>query len=118
MLTRFLIAMLLIIIISGTTFYNNDNFKNTISDKEIETMTVILDRSLVSYYTNHAGELPAVLDDDVIKIMGLEDIVEPEYFIYTRISENTFRLEAQLSNGILRSAHSGEALIEIEPDEP
>ena len=53
MLIRFLIAMLLIIIISGTTFYNNDNFKNSVSDKEIETMTVILDRSLVHYYTNH-----------------------------------------------------------------
>ena len=30
MLIRFLIAMLLIIIISGTTFYNNDNFKNSV----------------------------------------------------------------------------------------
>ena len=118
MLIRFLIAMLLIIIISGTTFYNNDNFKNSVSDKEIETMTVILDRSLVHYYTNHAGELPASLDEDVIKIMGLEDIVDMQYFTYTRTSDNSFLLEAQLTNGTIRSAHSGEALVEIEAEEP
>lgn len=118
MLIRFLIAMLLIIIISGTTFYNNDNFKNSVSDKEIETMSVILDRSIVSYYTNHFGELPPALNDDVIKIMGLEDMVNLDYFTYTRTSDNTFRLEAKLSTSNVQSAHSGEALVIIEPEEP
>lgn len=118
MLIRFLIAMLLIIIISGTTFYNNDNFKNTVTDKQIEGMTVILDRALVAYYTNHAGELPTNLDDDVLLIMGLEDMVNLDYFTYTRTSDNTFRLEAKLSTGNVQSAHSGEALVIIEPEEP
>ena len=113
-----LICMVLPVRLRISFWNNNDNFKNSVSDKEIETMSVILDRSIVSYYTNHFGELPPALNDDVIKIMGLEDMVDLDYFTYTRTSDNTFRLEAKLSTGNVQSAHSGEALVIIEPEEP
>lgn len=114
MLFKLLIALAIIMILaSGPSVTLN---KTGISDKELQSITTILDRSLVSYYKNHSGELPDDLSEDVLVVMGLENL-DLNNFTYTKTSDNTFRLSVRLSNNqVILSANSDKELPIIEHD--
>ena len=114
MFIKLLIALAIILVMTGPLPLKSQSMKNTISDKEVETMITILDKAVVSYYISHAGVLPAELNSDVRLIMGLENIdITP--FNYVKVDDNTFRLQGRLSSGSIQSANSGVELITINP---
>lgn len=116
MLTRVILALALAIMLfsgSGINGFSISSFKSSIHDKEVETSTAILDKAIVSWYTNHSGVVPDNISADMIKIMGLEDM-DVTMFTYTKVADNQFRLVAQLSNNkTLTSANSNRALPEV-----
>lgn len=114
MLIKLLVAIAVILMMTGPLPIKSQSMKASITDKEVETMITILDKSIVSYYVSHAGMLPTELDGDVRLIMGLENI-DMTPFTYVKVDDNTFRLQGRLSSGSIQSANSGIELIEINP---
>lgn len=114
MLIKLLVAIAVILMMTGPLPMKSQSLKASIADKEVETMITILDKSIVSYYVSHAGMLPTEIDEDVRLIMGLENI-DMTPFTYVKVDDNTFRLQGRLSSGSIQSANSGVELIEINP---
>lgn len=114
MLIKLLVAIAILLVMAGSMPISSQSMKDSITDKEIETMITILDKSIVSYYVSHAGMLPTEIDEDVRLIMGLENI-DMTPFTYVKVDDNTFRLQGRLSSGSIQSANSGVELIEINP---
>ena len=116
MFIRVILALALAIMLfsgSGLSGFGISSFKSSISDKELETSTAILDKAIISWYTNHSGVVPDVISADMIKIMGLEDM-DVSKFTYTKLADNKFSLVVQLSgNRTLSSANSNKDLPEL-----
>ena len=70
--------------------------KTAIADKQIVSNSAMLDKAIVNWYTSHDYELPESLSKDMLAIMGLHDI-DLSKFTYTKLSDNKFRLVANLS---------------------
>ena len=114
LIIKFLIALAIVLAMVGPSPLKSQSMTNSISDKEIETITAILDKSIVSYYVSHSGELPDGLDTDTCIVMGLQHI-DLTPFTYTKVDDNTFQLTATLSNATITSVNSTKELIEFEP---
>lgn len=116
MFVRILLAMALAVMLfagSGIDGFSIKSLRSSISDKEIETNTVILDSAIVSWYCHHSGVVPDHIDVNVIKIMGLEDM-DVNNLNYTKIADNKFTLVATLSNkSKLYSANSNKDLPDL-----
>ena len=115
MMIKFLLALAILMVITGPTFISSRSMKDSISDKEISTMTAIIDKSIVSYYVNHSGQLPTALDANTLTVMGLSGL-DVSMFSYTKVDANTFTLIAVLSDGSMTSVNSGIELPEIKPE--
>lgn len=70
--------------------------KTAIADKQIVSNSAMLDKAIINWYTSHNYELPESLSKDMLAIMGLHDI-DLSKFTYTKLSDNKFRLVANLS---------------------
>lgn len=70
--------------------------KTAIADKQIVSDSAMLDKAIINWYTSHDYELPESLSKDMLAIMGLHDI-DLSKFTYTKLSDNKFRLVANLS---------------------
>lgn len=70
--------------------------KTAIADKQIVSNGAMLDKAIINWYTSHDYELPESLSKDMLAIMGLHDI-DLSKFTYTKLSDNKFRLVANLS---------------------
>ena len=70
--------------------------KTAIADKQIVSNSAMLDKAIINWYTSHDYELPKSLNKDMLAIMGLHDI-DLSKFTYTKLSDNKFRLVANLS---------------------
>lgn len=70
--------------------------KTAIADKQIISSSAMLDKAIINWYTSHDYELPESLSKDMLAIMGLHDI-DLSKFTYTKLSDNKFRLVANLS---------------------
>lgn len=70
--------------------------KTAIADKQIISNSAMLDKAIINWYTSHDYELPESLSKDMLAIMGLHDI-DLSKFTYTKLSDNKFRLVANLS---------------------
>lgn len=70
--------------------------KTAIADKQIVSNSAMLDKAIINWYTSHDYELPESLSKDMLAIMGLHDI-DLSQFTYTKLSDNKFRLVANLS---------------------
>lgn len=70
--------------------------KTAIADKQIVSNGAMLDKAIINWYTSHDYELPESLNKDMLAIMGLRDI-DLSKFTYTKLSDNKFRLVANLS---------------------
>lgn len=70
--------------------------KTAIADKQIVSNSAMLDKAIINWYTSHDYELPESLSKDMLAIMGLYDI-DLSKFTYTKLSDNKFRLVANLS---------------------
>lgn len=114
MFIKLIIALAIVLVMAGPLPINSPSMKDSVLDKELETMATIIDEAIVSYYVNHAGVLPVNLDVNVLLVMGLEHI-DMSSFNYEKVDDNTFKLTARLSNSILTSVNSDKELIEIEP---
>ena len=114
MLIKVLIAIAIILMMTGPLPIKSQSIKASISDKEIEAMITIIDKAVVSYYVSHAGVLPTELNGDVRLIMGLGNI-DMTPFTYAKVDDNTFRLQGRLSSRSILSANSGVDLITINP---
>ena len=114
MLIKVLIAIAIILMMTGPLPIKSQSMKASISDKEIEAMITIIDKAVVSYYVSHAGILPTELNGDVRLIMGLGNI-DMTPFTYAKVDDNTFRLQGRLSSRSIQSANSGVDLIAINP---
>ena len=114
MLIKVLIAIAIILMMTGPLPIKSQSMKASISDKEIEAMITIIDKAVVSYYVSHAGVLPTELNGDVRLIMGLGNI-DMTPFTYAKVDDNTFRLQGRLSSRSILSANSGVDLITINP---
>ena len=115
MMIKFLLALVILMLITGPTSISSKSMKDSISDKEISTMTAIIDKSIVSYYVNHSGQLPTALDANTLTVMGLSGL-DVSKFSYAKVDANTFTLRAVLSNGSMTSVNSGTELPEITPE--
>lgn len=71
--------------------------KTAIADKQIVSNSAMLDKAIINWYTSHDYELPESLSKDMLAIMGLHDI-DLSKFTYTKLSDNKFRLVANLSS--------------------
>lgn len=117
LIIKFLIALSIMLVMVGPSPLKSQSMTNSIRDKELETIISIVDKSIISYYVNHSGELPNSLSQDVRVIMGL-DRVDVSLFTYTKIDSNTFRLTTTLSSGrVVTSVNSNIELVEINPVE-
>ena len=114
MLIKVLIAIAIILMMTGPLPIKSQSMKASISDKEIEAMITIIDKAVVSYYVSHAGVLPTELNGDVRLIMGLGNI-DMTPFTYAKVDDNTFSLQGRLSSRSIQSANSGVNLIAINP---
>lgn len=70
--------------------------KTAIADKQTVSNSAMLDKAIVNWYTAHDYELPESLSKEMLAIMGLHDI-DLSKFTYTKLSDNKFRLVANLS---------------------
>lgn len=70
--------------------------KTAIADKQIVSNGAMLDKAIINWYTSHDYKLPESLSKDMLAIMGLHDI-DLSKFTYTKLSDNKFRLVANLS---------------------
>lgn len=70
--------------------------KTAIADKQTVSNSAMLDKAIVNWYTAHDYELPESLSKEMLTIMGLHDI-DLSKFTYTKLSDNKFRLVANLS---------------------
>ena len=114
LIIKFLIALAIGLVMIGPSPLRSQSMTNSITDKEISTILAIVDKSIVTYYVSHSGELPDALDANTRVVMGLEHI-DLAPFSYSKVDSNTFQLQAALSNGILTSVNSNKELIDIEP---
>lgn len=71
--------------------------KTAIADKQTVSDSAMLDKAIINWYTSHDYELPESLSKEMLAIMGLYDI-DLSKFIYTKLSDNKFRLIATLSD--------------------
>lgn len=70
--------------------------KTAIADKQIVSNGAMLDKAIINWYTSHDYKLPESLSKDMLAIMGLHDI-DLSKFTYNKLSDNKFRLVANLS---------------------
>lgn len=70
--------------------------KTAIADKQIVSNGAMLDKAIINWYTSHDYELPESLSKNMLAIMGLHDI-DLSKFTYIKLSDNKFRLVANLS---------------------
>lgn len=114
LMIKLLISLAIVLVMAGPLPINSPSIRNSVTDKEVETLTTVIDKSVVSYYVNHAGTLPDALDENVMLIMGLDGI-DMDSFTYVKVDDDTFRLIGHLTSGNVMSANSGIDLMEIEP---
>lgn len=110
MLVKCLIALCILIAVMSIGYRGTDSVNKALNNKDLETRATILDSAIISYYCNHHGTLPASLDSNTLKVMGLSDI-DLTNITYTKNSDRRFTLTAKLSTGNLNSANSGKDLI-------
>lgn len=107
-----IILLLVAFIVGGNTSGISRSFNTTVNDKELQSMSIILDSAILKYYNNHS-ELPEYIDENILHSMGLDDY-DWSKFTYQKVSENQFILTAELSNGTWISSYSNKNLPEIE----
>lgn len=90
--------------------------KNSITDKELEAHHAILDQAIVTYYKNHAYELPNELTQDTLFIMGLDNI-DITKFEYQKTATNSFILTVQLSTSKKITSANSNKLLPTFPEE-
>lgn len=91
-----IILFLVTLLVGGNTSGISRSFKTSINDKELQSMSIVLDNAILNYYTNHS-ELPEYIDNNILHIMGLSDY-DLSKFTYQKLADNKFMLTAELSN--------------------
>lgn len=112
LLKAIIILFLVTLLISGNTSGISRSYKDSVSDKELQSMSIILDSAILKYYTSHS-ELPEYIDNNMLHIMGLSDY-DLSKFTYQKITDNKFILTAELSNQTWTSSYSNKELPTIE----
>lgn len=98
MLVKIILALAIACMFMGGIGAAGDitGLKTAIADKQIVSNGAMLDKAIINWYTSHDYELPESLNKDMLAIMGLHDI-DLSKFTYTKLSDNKFRLVANLS---------------------
>lgn len=90
--------------------------KTAIADKQIVSNSAMLDKAIINWYTSHDYELPESLSKDMLAIMGLHDI-DLSKFTYTKLSDNKFRLVANLSGKKTETSVNSNRDLPLKPSE-
>lgn len=90
--------------------------KTAIADKQIVSNSAMLDKAIINWYTSHDYELPESLSKDMLAIMGLHDI-DLSKFTYTKLSDNKFRLVANLSGKKTEASVNSDRDLPLKPAE-
>lgn len=88
--------------------------KTAIADKQIVSNSAMLDKAIINWYTSHNYELPESLSKDMLAIMGLHDI-DLSKFTYTKLSDNKFRLVANLSGKKIETSVNSDRDLPVKP---
>lgn len=88
--------------------------KTAIADKQIVSNSAMLDKAIINWYTSHDYELPESLSKDMLAIMGLHDI-DLSKFTYTKLSDNKFRLVANLSGKKIETSVNSDRDLPLKP---
>lgn len=88
--------------------------KTAIADKQIVSNSAMLDKAIINWYTSHDYELPESLSKDMLAIMGLHDI-DLSKFTYTKLSDNKFRLVANLSGKKTKTSVNSDRDLPLKP---
>lgn len=88
--------------------------KTAIADKQIVSNSAMLDKAIINWYTSHDYELPESLSKDMLDIMGLYDI-DLSKFTYTKLSDNKFRLVANLSGKKTETSVNSDRALPLKP---
>lgn len=88
--------------------------KTAIADKQIVSNSAMLDKAIINWYTSHDYELPESLSKDMLDIMGLYDI-DLSKFTYTKLSDNKFRLVANLSSKKTETSVNSDRALPLKP---
>lgn len=88
--------------------------KTAIADKQIVSNSAMLDKAIINWYTSHDYELPESLSKDMLAIMGLHDI-DLSKFTYTKLSDNKFRLVANLSGKKTETSVNSDRALPLKP---
>ena len=88
--------------------------KTAIADKQIVSNSAMLDKAIINWYTSHNYELPESLSKDMLAIMGLHDI-DLSKFTYTKLSDNKFRLVANLSGKKIETSVNSDRDLPLKP---
>lgn len=88
--------------------------KTAIADKQIVSNSAMLDKAIINWYISHNYELPESLSKDMLAIMGLHDI-DLSKFTYTKLSDNKFRLVANLSGKKIETSVNSDRDLPLKP---
>lgn len=88
--------------------------KTAIADQQIVSNSAMLDKAIINWYTSHNYELPESLSKDMLAIMGLHDI-DLSKFTYTKLSDNKFRLVANLSGKKIETSVNSDRDLPLKP---
>lgn len=88
--------------------------KTAIADQQIVSNSAMLDKAIINWYTSHNYELPESLSKDMLAIMGLHDI-DLSKFTYTKLSDNKFRLVANLSGKKIETSVNSDRDLPVKP---
>lgn len=90
--------------------------KTAIADKQTVSNSAMLDKAIINWYTAHDYELPESLSKEMLAIMGLRDI-DLSKFTYTKLSDNKFRLVANLSGKKTETSVNSNRDLPLKPSE-
>lgn len=115
MFIKTFLAIVIMIIMSATIMPSHFTKKN-IDEKNIRSMAIILDNSIVNYYTSHNNHLPeeenGCVSQEALEKMGLSKYLffkDSNKFHYVVNNDNTFTLTIMADNGskTYTTKHSG-----------
>lgn len=90
--------------------------RTAIADKQIVSNSAMLDKAIINWYTAHDYELPESLSKEMLSIMGLRDI-DLSKFTYTKLSDNKFRLVANLSGKKTENSVNSDRDLPLKPSQ-